>query len=775
MVFDFYKLLTDSLVYFAVAFTLAICLLAFHKTTGRKESEPVAFFLVHGTAALLTGWLCGSTWVYLIACAMGVISRLTARLLADFSVTGRLLVATNILLTLVGTVWGFVFVVALDVSALTKGLMLAGYPLVVLTLPIGLLQALEQWEVLIRERWHRPGAALPVTPRSQYPKICLQVPCYAEPPELVIETLNALAGLRYPNFQVMVIDNNTRDPDLWKPLEAHCKSLGDRFRFFHVENLAGAKAGALNYAMGHTDADVEIIGVVDSDYLAEPDFLASLVGYFDDSQIGFVQTPHDYRDWESSLYQKMCYWEYRGFFMTTMMSLNERDAGLTVGTMCLIRRRALEVAGGWAEWCQTEDSELSIRIHAAGYSSVYVPQTFGRGLIPETFADYKKQRFRWTCGPVQEFKRHLPLFLPRPFAVPSALTPFQKLHHLNHGLGPFSTGLGFMLAPVGLAVVASMLMQQEVITVPAPLWVVSFTSLISGWVLTSLVYCGLMKATVGEMLGALTARQALAHTALMASVWGVLTGRIPWRRTNKFKSLPSGLVALRSAQIELGIGLVLLGSAAALYFAFKPVGLSLLLVVGIVIQSFSYFCAPFLALLAEHDLRAQQPQNRPVRPAWVSAGLATALAFGLVFVVRPGRTPQPQVRPTGRPAQIASRPRATIAAVSVATPKSPDLRAAPGPDALIAMNSAPSRTALERRPSVTRSFPRVKPQAGSVLDPGLVSAPTLEESEVPSGVALLTDQPRMAELVSWSPPAGTPDCYETAAKTYDYRCRNRKN
>ena len=50
------------------------------------------------------------------------------------------------------------------------------------------------------------------------------VPAYAEPPELVV-TLDALARLRYPNFEVLVIDNNTKDPALWRPVEEHCARL----------------------------------------------------------------------------------------------------------------------------------------------------------------------------------------------------------------------------------------------------------------------------------------------------------------------------------------------------------------------------------------------------------------------------------------------------------------------------------------------------------------------------------------------------------------------
>ncbi len=79
------------------------------------------------------------------------------------------------------------------------------------------------------------------------PKVSIHVPAYNEPPDMVIETLDALARLDYSNFEVLVIDNNTRDAAVWHPVEAHCAQLGERFRFFHVAPLAGFKAGALKF------------------------------------------------------------------------------------------------------------------------------------------------------------------------------------------------------------------------------------------------------------------------------------------------------------------------------------------------------------------------------------------------------------------------------------------------------------------------------------------------------------------------------------------------
>src|SRR5207248_2280210 len=118
----------------------------------------------------------------------------------------------HIQLILTGLAWGTWFVATIPVSPLTRALMLAGCPLLLITLPSGFVQLLEQNEVLWRARWRRPRAPLPTSRIDKYPKVCLHVPTYAEPPAVVIATLNALARLRYPNFEVLVIDNNTQDP-----------------------------------------------------------------------------------------------------------------------------------------------------------------------------------------------------------------------------------------------------------------------------------------------------------------------------------------------------------------------------------------------------------------------------------------------------------------------------------------------------------------------------------------------------------------------------------
>ncbi len=251
----------------------------------------------------------------------------------------------------------------------------------------------------------RPGMRPAATPG---PKVSIHVPAYAEPPAMLIATLDALAQLDYPDFEVLVVDNNTRDESLWRPVQAHCRKLGPRFRFFHVDPLPGYKAGALNFALDQTAADAEVVAAIDADYVVRPEWLRDLVPAFANPRTGVVQAPQDYRDAGESAFKAMCFAEYRGFFHIGMVTRNERNAIIQHGTMTIVRRELLERIR-WAEWCITEDAELGLRILAEGYEAVYTPRSYGRGLMPDSFLDFKKQRSRWAFGSMQIMRRHLAL------------------------------------------------------------------------------------------------------------------------------------------------------------------------------------------------------------------------------------------------------------------------------------------------------------------------------------------------------------------------------
>ena len=133
---------------------------------------------------------------------------------------------------------------------------------------------------------------LPIDSDDAYrPKVSIHVPCYNEPPEMVKQTLDALANLDYPDFEVLLIDNNTKDPAVWEPVRDYCATLGPRFKFFHVAPLAGFKGGALNYLIPHTAPDAEVIAVIDSDYCVDRNWLKHMVPHFIDPKIARTPEP----------------------------------------------------------------------------------------------------------------------------------------------------------------------------------------------------------------------------------------------------------------------------------------------------------------------------------------------------------------------------------------------------------------------------------------------------------------------------------------------------
>ena len=221
-----------------------------------------------------------------------------------------------------------------------------------------------------------------------------------------------MARLDYPNFECVVIINNTPDPAFWQPIQDHCRALGERFKFINAEKVEGFKAGALRLAMARTAIDAEIIGVIDADYVVEPDWLKDLVPVFADPRVGLVQAPQDHRDGDRSLMHYIMNGEYAGFFDIGMVQRNEANAIIVHGTMCLIRRAAMEMAGGWAGDTICEDTDLGLAIIEHGWLTHYTTHRYGHGLLPDTYEAFKKQRHRWAYGGFQIVKKHWRRFLP---------------------------------------------------------------------------------------------------------------------------------------------------------------------------------------------------------------------------------------------------------------------------------------------------------------------------------------------------------------------------
>ena len=460
------------------------------------------------------------------------------------------------------------------------------------------------------------GAALP--------KVSLHLPICNEPPEMVKQTLDALARLDYAEYEVLVIDNNTRDPALWEPVAEHCARLGPKFRFFTLGRYPGFKAGALNFALRETSPDAEIVGVLDSDYIVEPDWLRCMAPAFADKRVGFTQSPQDYRDGGESLFKRLMFWEYAGFFHVGMVNRNERNAIIQHGTMTLIRRDALVGKGGWAEWCITEDSELGLSLFERGYEAVYSKRSFGRGVMPDDFNAFRKQRYRWAYGAMRILRAHArQIFSP----FDRSLTAGQKWHFVTGWLPWMGDALGLAFLLLGLAWSAALIADPVRFEFPIALFMLPSIGLFVFKIVQIVsLYAARVPCSLRDRLGAAIIGLALSHT-IGKAVWkGLFTNRLPFVRTPKMANAPAlvqGLVMAREELVLLGLAwAALLGVGFGHHWATPETKLWCAVLFT---QSLPYLAAVGVSIVAALPGQAARPvvATQPIkRPAVLSSQVA---------------------------------------------------------------------------------------------------------------------------------------------------------
>jgi len=615
----------DAALIYVAAFGLGTALLTIwtvrspfeHAATQDREPLHLSATLAFAGALawLWTGDLVGTL---LAASVSGVLSVALRIFVPRLTIAGAQEMALSPLVWLASTPWTYFLLRDHGFPSWVLVLPLLGAVLALAPLAFFFAAKLARQALLTHATWERPAHALAPFAGRGMPRVSIQVPAYAEPPEIVIAVLDRLARLDYPNFEVMVCDNNTEDERLWRPVEAHCARLNResgiaRFRFFHVAPLAGAKAGALNFCLKHMDPAAGLVAVLDADYLAEPDFLSRLTGFFDDPEIGYLQTPHDYRGFANNPYLRACYWEYMPNNKIELPGINEYGAAFTIGTMCILRTEGLREAGGWAEWCLTEDSEVSVRLRAVGYSGVYLRETFGRGLIPETFEAYRKQRFRWTAGPVQQLRRHWRLYVPRVLGGTSQIGGWSKLLEVQRGAEPVLPAVA-MLSGLMIGAFTALLTAAgifPVLVLPDVFWLSVAISLVAfcarRWQRYSLSGC----LDLGDMIMGEVARLSLTYVQMIGGVAGLSTRPLAWRRTSKFKAQGSVRRALSATLPEtaLGVGQIVLllipvslGETLGWHFV-------ALVALGGGLSAASFLAAPAMALLGERQLRVKVPRR----------------------------------------------------------------------------------------------------------------------------------------------------------------------
>jgi biofilm PGA synthesis N-glycosyltransferase PgaC len=252
-------------------------------------------------------------------------------------------------------------------------------------------------------RWERNRgnvlSDLPVL--SEYPMVSILVPCYNEG-ENVRETIEYLTEQHYPNYEIIAINDGSKDNTL-----EILHELADQYAQLRVVNLASNQGKAVGLRTAALLANSEILIGIDGDALLAPNATAWIVRHFlEDPNVGAVTGNPRIRN-RSSLLGKIQVGEFSA--IVGMIKRAQRAYGhiFTIsGVIAGFRKTALHDVGYWSPDMVTEDIDISWKLQLAGWSIRFEPNALCWVLMPETLIGLWKQRTRWAQGGVEVMLRY---------------------------------------------------------------------------------------------------------------------------------------------------------------------------------------------------------------------------------------------------------------------------------------------------------------------------------------------------------------------------------
>lgn len=297
------------------------------------------------------------------------------------------------------------------------------------------------------------------------PTVTVQLPIYNEA-TVAARLIEATGKLDYPQakLQIQVLDDSS-DETLRIAREAVDALVARGIDAVHVRrpNRHGYKAGALDF--GLATAKGELVAIFDADFVPQADFLRQVVGHFQDSRVGMVQTRWGHMNRDHSLFTQVQALMLDGHHMVENRA--RFGAGHMFnfsGTGGIWRRAAIDAAGGWEHDTLTEDLDLSYRAQMAGYRFVYRSDVLTPSELPEDISAFRAQQFRWAKGTVQTARKLLKR------VVSSKLPLSQRIeacfHMLPHFAYPMMVMLSLLLLPALICMPATDLRTMLLIDLP---------------------------------------------------------------------------------------------------------------------------------------------------------------------------------------------------------------------------------------------------------------------------------------------------------------------
>ncbi|MDR5659064.1 glycosyltransferase [Serpentinicella sp. ANB-PHB4] len=321
---------------------------------------------------------------------------------------------------------------------------------------------------------------------SYTPPLSILVPCYNED-ETIVDNVKALLSLEYGEFEIVIINDGSKDNTLKTLKEAfNLQSIDIPYRkqvdtkevkgiyvSNQVENIIvidkknGGKADALN--AGINVCQYPLFTAIDADSLIEQDALLKVVRPFIENPSvvvsggtvrpvngsvvdqGFIE---EIRLPKNNLARFQVV-EYLRAFLFGRMGWSAINALMIVsGAFGVFNKKVAVDAGGYTSDTIGEDMELIVKIHRImkeqrkKYKVAFIPDPVCWTQVPEDKATLKNQRKRWHKGLIDTVINHKNLIFNPQYGVVGLLAiPYYVLIEM---LGPIVEIIGYIFIPFSL-------------------------------------------------------------------------------------------------------------------------------------------------------------------------------------------------------------------------------------------------------------------------------------------------------------------------------------
>jgi len=253
---------------------------------------------------------------------------------------------------------------------------------------IGVLAVIQRWVDYRR-----------VFPEDFHPSVSVVVPAFNEE-KVVCRTVQAILASDYPDFEVIVVDDGSRDTTYAMLQESF--RAEPQVRIFTKPNEGKPKA--LNFGIERAGGDIVV--ALDADTVFLPETLGLLARRFCDPKVGAVagNAKVGNRINLHTCYQALEYVTSQNMDRRAMDVLN--CITVVPGAVGAWRKSLILEAGGFTSATLAEDADLTLSILEMGYEVAYEDQAVAYTEAPDTVRDFLKQRFRWMYGTLQAAWKH---------------------------------------------------------------------------------------------------------------------------------------------------------------------------------------------------------------------------------------------------------------------------------------------------------------------------------------------------------------------------------